>query len=308
MLEQLACRFRRIRKPPRDGTVPFCSADERKIGTVPGRFRISPQAFAEPICRNEARNGAVRLLGCAASSAGVPAATIFPPSSPAPGPMSMTQSLPATTRMSCSTTITVLPASTRHVELGDQFLDVGRMQAGGRLVEDVEILAALGALQFGGQLDPLGLAAGKLGGRLTQPQIAQADLAHHVQRPGNRRHVGEKLARPHRRSCPARRRSIARDISLRAFAGCSGAVAGRDTGHKRSAKTTARPSRNLRLRTSGSALGHVERKPAGVVAARAGHLRRGEQLADLVEQARVGRQVRTRRAADRLSDRRGPAA
>jgi hypothetical protein len=42
----------------------------------------------------------------------MPHATIRLPSSPAPGPMSMIQSLLATTRMSCSTTITVLPAST----------------------------------------------------------------------------------------------------------------------------------------------------------------------------------------------------
>ena len=56
---------------------------------------------------------AVRLARAAATLAGSPAATTRPPSSPAPGPMSMIQSLPAATCMSCSTTITVLPASTR---------------------------------------------------------------------------------------------------------------------------------------------------------------------------------------------------
>ena len=43
---------------------------------------------------------------------GLPDATIVPPSSPAPGPMSMIQSLAAATDMSCSTTTTVFPAST----------------------------------------------------------------------------------------------------------------------------------------------------------------------------------------------------
>ena len=61
-----------------------------------------------------------------------------PPSSPAPGPMSITQSLAATTRMSCSTTMTVLPGVDQAVELRHEPLDVGRMQAGGGLVEDVE--------------------------------------------------------------------------------------------------------------------------------------------------------------------------
>src|SRR5688500_16346484 len=36
----------------------------------------------------------------------------YPSSSPAPGPMSITLSLPATTRISCSTTTTVFPAYT----------------------------------------------------------------------------------------------------------------------------------------------------------------------------------------------------
>ena len=49
-----------------------------------------------------------------------------------------------------------------------------------------------------------------------------------------------------------------------------------------------------------AALGDVEGEPPGVVAAGAGLLGRGEELADVVEQARVGGQVRPRRAADRL--------
>jgi len=62
--------------------------------------------------RNSARNGVVRLRRARATTPGVPRATIVPPSSPAPGPTSITQSLAATTRMSCSTTMTVFPAST----------------------------------------------------------------------------------------------------------------------------------------------------------------------------------------------------
>jgi hypothetical protein len=53
------------------------------------------------------KNGAVRLSSLLATVSGVPLTTILPPLSPAPGPMSITQSLWATTRISCSTTTTV---------------------------------------------------------------------------------------------------------------------------------------------------------------------------------------------------------
>ena len=61
-----------------------------------------------------AKYGAVRLCFARASFLGGPAATTRPPSLPAPGPRSITQSAPATIRMSCSATTTVLPASTRR--------------------------------------------------------------------------------------------------------------------------------------------------------------------------------------------------
>ena len=51
------------------------------------------------------------------------------------------------------------------VEQAEQLLDVGEVQAGGRLVEDVD--AALLA-HVGGQLEPLPLAAGQRGQRLAE--------------------------------------------------------------------------------------------------------------------------------------------
>jgi len=54
------------------------------------------------------RGPAVRLIALDATSFGGPAATMRPPSSPAPGPTS-TKSLAAATDISCSITITVLP-------------------------------------------------------------------------------------------------------------------------------------------------------------------------------------------------------
>ena len=40
----------------------------------------------------------------------------------------------------------------------------------------------LGALELGRELDPLGLAAGELGRGLAEAEVAEADLAHDVER------------------------------------------------------------------------------------------------------------------------------
>src|SRR5207237_675 len=72
------------------------------------------QKSEQPVPRRGARYEAVRLRASRATTAGGPATTTCPPPSPPPGPRSMTQSALATTAMSCSTTTTVLPASTRR--------------------------------------------------------------------------------------------------------------------------------------------------------------------------------------------------
>ena len=62
------------------------------------------------------------------------------------------------------------------VEHGQQLADVVEVQAGRRLVEDVERVAGVDAGQFRGQLDPLGFAARERGRRLAQRQITQPDF------------------------------------------------------------------------------------------------------------------------------------
>src|SRR3569623_1131338 len=69
------------------------------------------------------------------------------------------------------------------------------MQSGGGLVENVERIAALGALQFGRELDALRLATGKLGRRLAEPQITEPHFAEYVQRGAERRRVGKETPR-----------------------------------------------------------------------------------------------------------------
>ena len=59
------------------------------------------------------------------------------------------------------------------VEQAEQLLDVGEVQAGGRLVEDVD--AALLA-HVRGQLESLPLAAGQRGERLAEREVAEPDV------------------------------------------------------------------------------------------------------------------------------------
>ena len=108
----------------------------------------------------------------------------------------MIQSACAITAWWCSMTITDLPGVDQPVEQAEQLLDVGEVQAGGRLVEDVD-LALLGHL--GGQLEPLPLAAGQGGQRLAETDITEP----HVRQPvqdlvrgrGRRVAVAEELQR-----------------------------------------------------------------------------------------------------------------
>ena len=78
------------------------------------------------------------------------------------------------------------------VQLAQQQRGVRGVQARGRLVEQVERVAAAGPLQLGGELDALGLAAAELGRRLAQPQVAQPHVAQRLQAARGGGHVGEE--------------------------------------------------------------------------------------------------------------------
>ena len=74
-------------------------------------------------------------------------------------------------------------------------VDICDMQAGGRLVEDIDGLSGRALRQLGRQLGALRLAAGQRGGGLAELDIAQTDLAHSLQSACNLGHVGEELTR-----------------------------------------------------------------------------------------------------------------
>ena len=74
-------------------------------------------------------------------------------------------------------TITEFPRSTSSWMTTQQHQDVLEVEAGRRLVEDVERPAGGPLGELGGEFDPLRLAARKRGGRLPEVDIARAPPA-----------------------------------------------------------------------------------------------------------------------------------
>ncbi len=82
------------------------------------------------------------------------------------------------------------------IQHADQLLDVGEMEAGGRLIEDVD-RAAGGALgEFGGQLYALRLAAGERGRGLAEPYVVESDVVEGLDLARDVREVREELDLP----------------------------------------------------------------------------------------------------------------
>ena len=72
--------------------------------------------------------------------------------------------------------------------------DVGQVETGGGLVEDVEdVVAALQLRQFGGQFNALGLAARERRGRLAEGQVAEPEIVENGDLAPNGEHPGEEL-------------------------------------------------------------------------------------------------------------------
>jgi hypothetical protein len=77
----------------------------------------------------------------------------------------------------------------------EQLLDVGEVEAGRRLVEDVERLAGRAPRQLGRQLHPLRLAAGQRRRRLAEVDVAEADVVERLQLRRRLRARAEELER-----------------------------------------------------------------------------------------------------------------
>ena len=105
-----------------------------------------------------------------------------PPSSPPSGPMSMMRSAVLITSRLCSITTTELPCVDQPLQHLEQPLDVREVQAGRRLVEDVERPARRDLAQLRSQLDALRLAAGQRRRRLAEPHVVEPDVVQRLER------------------------------------------------------------------------------------------------------------------------------
>src|SRR3989344_6965184 len=67
------------------------------------------------------------------------------------------------------------------LEHGEELLDVLEVEAGRRLVEEIQGFARIALAELRGELHPLGFAAGERGCGLAKLQIAEADLFQNLQ-------------------------------------------------------------------------------------------------------------------------------
>ena len=125
--------------------------------------------------RSPRRNAPVIERSSARIASSVPAAMTSPPCSPAPGPMSITQSAVRIVSSSCSTTISVLPRSRSRVERRDQLRVVLLVEADRRLVEDVQD-AHQARPDLRREPDALRLAAGQRRRRPIDGQVVEPDV------------------------------------------------------------------------------------------------------------------------------------
>ena len=180
-----------------------------------------------------------------------------------------------------------------------QQLDIGKVQAGGRLVEQVQRLAGAFFHQLAGQLDALSLAARERGRRLAELQIVEPDVVQRLQlvaNLGNVFEVGQRLLHVHFEHFGDR---FALEANLQRFAIEAVPLAHRAGDPHVGQKIHFELVRAVALAGLAAAPRDVEAEAAGLVAAglRFGKLR--VELANLVEQLDVRGRVRARRAADR---------
>src|SRR5690606_16081927 len=180
------------------------------------------------------------------------------------------------------------------VEEPEQLLDVGQVQAGGRLVEDVDVgLVA----HVGGQLQALALAAGERGQRLAEGHVPQAHVRQspedRVRGRGARLAGAEELERLRYRHLQDLADVLAAEPVLEHLGLEAPALAhlagGGDPGHQREVGVDDPGAAAV-----GAGALRVRAEEGGLDA-----VRPSERLADGVEEPRVRRRVAAPRAADR---------
>jgi hypothetical protein len=193
---------------------------------------------------------------------------------------------------------TLMTSVHQGVQGPEQALDVGEVQAGGGLVEEVQGAARGRALQLPGQLDALGLAPAERGAGLAQGDVAQAHLLEGLEGAGDglvAPEEGNGLADRHGQHVGDGAASVA-DLEGLGVEALAAAVFAGDVhvGQElhledldtRAAAALAAPPR------------HVEREAPGLVPPGHSLGQPREELTDAGEGAGVGGRVRARGAAD----------
>ena len=181
----------------------------------------------------------------------------------------------------------------------EQQLDVGEVEAGRRLVEQVHRAAGRLFHQLAGQLDALGFAAGERRRRLADLDVVEADRvqrAELVMDRGDVFEVGHRFLHVHLEHLGD---ALFLVHHLQRFAIEAVAVADGARDPDVGQEIHFEPVRAVAVARFAAAALHVEAEPARLVAAalRLGQLR--VEAADVVEQFDVRAGIRARRAADR---------
>ena len=196
-------------------------------------------------------------------------------------------------------TSSVCPASSSFRNAVSSFAMSSKCRPGRRLVEDVQQPLAAVRRQVRRDLDPLRLAARQRRRRLSETEVAEADLVEHLQPPQHLRRAaeeGQRLAHGEVEHLMDRSAAVAHLEHLRLEALAVALIAGHeDVGEKLHLDAHFA----FALARFAAAARHVEGEVARRQAARSRVLGRGEQLADRIERLEVGDRIRARRPADR---------
>ena len=184
------------------------------------------------------------------------------------------------------------------IENIDQARDVRHVQTGRRLVEHIDRPAGAALRKLRRKLDALRLAAGERCGRLTELDIAEADIHERLQPVADLRLVLKKCERLFDGHVQHLGNILALIVHLERLAVIALALAdlARDVNIRQEVHL------DLQQAVAGAGLAaaaaNVEREAPGAVAAQLRVLRGGEKAADIVKQAGIRRRIGARRAAD----------
>ena len=181
----------------------------------------------------------------------------------------------------------------------EELLDVGEVEPGRRLVEDVERPAGRPPRQLGRQLDPLRLAARQGRRRLAEMDVAQPDVVQRLELGRDVRHRREEVERLGDRHLEDVGDRLALEVDLERLAVVALALADLARHVDVGQELHLDLEDPVALAVLAAAALDVEAEAARRVAADARLRDAGEQLADRREQAGVRRRVRARRPADR---------